>query len=338
MVLKNKILMITGGTGSFGETVLRRFLHEGIGEVRVFSRDEKKQDDLRKELSDSRVKFFIGDVRDRESVDLAMKGVEIVFHAAALKQVPSCEFFPLEAIKTNVIGTENVIQSAIDHNVEKVICLSTDKAVYPVNAMGMSKALMEKLMVAKSKNAAVSGTIICATRYGNVLASRGSVVPLMAEQILSGKPLTLTEPKMTRFIMTLEDAVELVVYAFENGKPGEIFVHEAPATTVGALAKAMKQLFNAESHPSSIIGVRHGEKLYETLLSREERLKSSYRNGYFCVKPDSRSLNYDTYVIQGEKAIKETDDFDSNNTKLLSHEELVDILSNLNFIKDLRKV
>lgn len=337
MDFENKVLLITGGTGSFGKTVLKRFLATNIAEIRIFSRDEKKQDDLRKRLNNPRLKFFLGDVRDKQSIDFAMNGANFVFHAAALKQVPSCEFFPLEAVKTNVLGTENVIQSAIENSIEKIICLSTDKAVYPVNAMGMTKALMEKLLISKSKIAAASGTTICGTRYGNVLASRGSVVPLMVSQILEGKPLTVTEPKMTRFVMTLEDAVELVLYAFEYGKPGEIFVHEAPATTIGNLAQALKRIFGVENHPVSIIGVRHGERMFETLLSREEMLKSDYSSGYFCMKPDQRDLNYENFVSIGEKALSQFSDFDSNNARQLSEQELDLLLTNLDVIKDARK-
>ena len=313
-MFNNKILLITGGTGSFGNAVLRRFLQSDVAEIRIFSRDEKKQDDMRKKYNDRKLKFYIGDVRDYQSVSNAVRGVNYIFHAAALKQVPSCEFHPLEAVKTNIYGTENVLEAAINNKVERVVCLSTDKAVYPINSMGISKAMMEKVMVAKSRNLENLGIVICGTRYGNVMASRGSVIPLFVDQILKGKSLSLTDPNMTRFMMTLEDAVELVIYAFKNGSNGDIFVQKAPAATIEVLAKALFELFKVPNPQISIIGTRHGEKLYETLLSREEMVSAQDFGNYFRVLPDLRDLNYGKYVEEGEKDISKTEDYNSHNT------------------------
>ena len=310
-----KKLLITGGTGSFGNAVLRRLIDTKIEEIRIFSRDEKKQDDMRKRFASDKLKFYIGDVRDGNSITNAARGVNYIFHAAALKQVPSCEFHPLEAVKTNVLGTENMLEAAINCGVERVICLSTDKAVYPINAMGISKAMMEKIAVAKSRNA--RGTVICATRYGNVMASRGSVIPLFIEQVMSGRPITLTDPKMTRFMMTLDDAVELVLYAFTNGEPGDIFVQKSPASTIKTLAQAICQLMGKADHPIQVIGTRHGEKLYEVLLSREEKVASRNLEGYFCVPPDLRDLNYGKFVEEGEPKISVSEDYNSHNTTRL---------------------
>ncbi|MCH5434370.1 polysaccharide biosynthesis protein, partial [Leptospira interrogans serovar Canicola] len=314
-MFKNKSLLITGGTGSFGKAVLDRFLNSDIREIRIFSRDEKKQDDLRKKHNNSKLKFFVGDVRDLDSVRNAFRGVEYVFHAAALKQVPSCEFFPLEAVKTNVLGTENVIEAAIQCNVKKVVCLSTDKAVYPINAMGISKAMMEKVMVAKSISIEKSDMMVCGTRYGNVMASRGSVIPLFIEQVKSGKPITITDPNMTRFMMSLEDAVELVLFAFQNGNNGDIFVQKASAATIEVLSKALLELLDKPHHPVEIIGTRHGEKLYETLLSREEMANAEDLKDYYRVPPDLRDLNYEKFIDQGEKKISTLEDYNSHNTK-----------------------
>ncbi|MFG1487465.1 polysaccharide biosynthesis protein [Halobacteriovorax sp. RZ-1] len=330
MSFKNKILLITGGTGSFGNAVLRRFINEDLKEIRIFSRDEKKQDDLRKKyISQKNIKYFIGDVRDRQSVDSAMRDVDYVFHAAALKQVPSCEFHPIEAVKTNIMGTDNVLNSAIDNNVSKVICLSTDKAVQPINAMGMSKALMEKTFVAKSRTISNSKTIICGTRYGNVMASRGSVIPLFISQINEKLPLTITDPNMTRFMMSLDQAVDLVLFAFLNGNNGDIFVQKSPAATIQILVEALKDLLNAPQHEVKIIGTRHGEKVYETLLTREERARSEDLGDYFRVAADSRDLNYNAYLEKGEQKITETDEYNSHNTHQLSKEELKELLLNL---------
>lgn len=315
-MLSNKTLMITGGTGSFGEAVLQRFLDTEIAEIRIFSRDEKKQDDLRKQYSHPKLKFYIGDVRDYASVLGASRGVDFIFHAAALKQVPSCEFHPLEAVKTNVLGTDNVLEAAIANRVSRVVCLSTDKAVYPINAMGTSKAMMEKIMVAKSRSTQ-GETTICGTRYGNVMASRGSVIPLFVDQIRRGVPITMTDPAMTRFMMTLEDAVELVLYAFQNGRNGDIFVQKAPAATVDVLARAITELMGCADHPIKTIGTRHGEKLYEVLLSREERVCASDEGMYFRVPPDLRDLNYSKYVEQGEALISTSEDYNSHNTDRL---------------------
>lgn len=331
-MFKNKTLLITGGTGSFGHAVLNRFLTTDISEIRIFSRDEKKQDDMRKEYKNDKIKFYIGDVRDISSVKNAMHGVDYIFHAAALKQVPSCEFFPLEAVKTNVLGTDNVLTAAIEMRVKKVICLSTDKAAYPVNAMGTSKAMMEKIVVAKSRTVNPKDTLICCTRYGNVMCSRGSVIPLFIEQIKSGQPLTVTEPKMTRFIMSLEEAVELVVYAFENAESGDIMVKKAPACTIEVLVQAVKELFNADND-IKIIGIRHGEKIYETLLTNEECSHAIDMGDYYRVPADKRDLNYDKYFVEGVK--KSTlSEFNSNNTQLLNVEQVKQKLLSLHYIKD----
>lgn len=332
-MFKGKTLMITGGTGSFGHAVLNRFLNTDIGEIRIFSRDEKKQDDMRKEYQNNKIKFYIGDVRDLASVKNAMHNVDYIFHAAALKQVPSCEFFPLEAVKTNVIGTDNVLTAAIDEGVKKVICLSTDKAAYPVNAMGTSKAMMEKVIVAKSRTVDSNKTTICATRYGNVMCSRGSVIPLFIDQIKSGKPLTITEPKMTRFIMSLEEAVELVVFAFQNAEAGDIMVQKAPACTIEVLAQAVKELFGVKNQENKIIGVRHGEKMYETLLTNEECVHAIDMGNFYRVPCDKRDLNYDKYFVDGNKEIMKLSEFNSNNTELLNIEQVKEKLIQLDYIK-----
>lgn len=333
VIFKDKTLLITGGTGSFGNAVLRRFLDSDVGEVRVFSRDEKKQDDMRKRYNSSKLKFYIGDVRDYQSVLNSVRGADFVFHAAALKQVPSCEFHPLEAVKTNVLGTENVLEASINSGVEKVICLSTDKAVYPINAMGISKAMMEKVAVAKSRNA--NGTVICATRYGNVMASRGSVIPLFVDQIRSGKPVTITDPNMTRFMMTLDDAVDLVLYAFEHGNPGDIFVQKAPAATIKTLAHALTSLLNVPEHEVSEIGTRHGEKLYEVLLSREEMAEAEDLGDYFRIPPDLRDLNYGKFVEEGERKISNSTEYHSHNTSRLDQAGMQALLMKLDFIQAL---
>lgn len=330
-----KSLLITGGTGSFGNAVLKRFLDSSIREIRIFSRDEKKQDDLRKKFQNDKLKFYIGDVRDYSSVLSATRGVDFIFHAAALKQVPSCEFHPMEAVKTNVLGTENVLEAAIANAVSRVVCLSTDKAVYPINAMGISKAMMEKVMVAKSRELTGDGTVICGTRYGNVMASRGSVIPLFAEQILAGKPLTLTDPNMTRFMMTLGDAVDLVLYAFQNGGNGDIFVQKSPAATIGVLAEAMVKTLNRPNHPLQVIGTRHGEKLYETLLSREEMAAAVDQGDYYRIPPDLRDLNYAKYVEEGEATISVSEDYNSHNTTRLDVEGMRELLLRLDFMRDL---
>ena len=327
-----KNLLITGGTGSFGNAVLRRFLYTDIKEIRVFSRDEKKQEDMRIELNNSKVKFYIGDVRNYDSLYSALHGVDYVFHAAALKQVPSCEFYPMEAVRTNVLGTENVLNAALANKVKKVICLSTDKAVYPINAMGISKAMMEKLMVAKARSTDTNQTIICGTRYGNVMASRGSVIPLFIKQICEGKALTITDPNMTRYLMSLEDAVDLVIYAFNNARQGDIFVQKAPASTIMDLAIAVKELFLADN-PIKVIGTRHGEKLYETLLTREEKVKAEDLGGYYRIVPDDRDLNYGKYFTEGEEKIAEVEDYNSHNTKRLNVEEIKELLLKLDYIK-----
>ncbi len=327
----NKTILITGGTGSFGGAVLNRFLNTNIGEIRIFSRDEKKQDDMRKRYSNPKLKFYIGDVRDILSITGAMHGVDFVFHAAALKQVPSCEFHPLQATKTNVIGTENVLDVAISCGVDRVICLSTDKAVYPINAMGISKALMEKVAVAKSRNS--KSTKICVTRYGNVMASRGSVIPLFVKQIRAGKAITVTDPKMTRFMMTLEDAVDLVLYAFKHGKTGEIFVQKAPAATIEILARALTDLMGVPEHPVNIIGTRHGEKLFETLLSREEMVAAEDLGRYYKVPPDLRDLNYGKFVEQGEVEITKAEDYNSHNTNRLDLDSMKQLLMKLYFMQ-----
>lgn len=334
-MFEGKTLLITGGTGSFGTTVLRRMLDTGIREIRVFSRDEKKQDDQRKRFQSDKLKFYIGDVRDYTSVLSASRGVDYIFHAAALKQVPSCEFHPMEAVKTNVLGTENVLEAAIQNRVGRVVCLSTDKAVYPINAMGISKALMEKVMVAKSRGLDGAGTVICGTRYGNVMASRGSVIPLFAQQIADNKPLTLTDPNMTRFMMSLGDAVDLVLFAFTNGRNGDIFVQKAPAATIGTLAQAMRAVLKVPDHPINVIGTRHGEKLYETLLSREEMVNAVDMGEYYRVPPDLRDLNYAKYVEQGEADISRAEDYNSHNTRRLDVAGMAGLLMKLDFIQDL---
>ncbi|MFN3721019.1 MAG: polysaccharide biosynthesis protein [Rhizobium rhizophilum] len=315
-MFEDKTLLITGGTGSFGNAVLQRFLISDFKEIRIFSRDEKKQEDMRIALNDDRVKFHVGDVRDYEAVDDAVNGVDYIFHAAALKQVPSCEFYPMEAIRTNVLGAENVMRAAINRNVSKCVVLSTDKAVYPINAMGMSKAMMEKVMVAKSRLYRPGQTILCATRYGNVMGSRGSVIPLFLEQLQRGKPLTITDPNMTRFLMSLDESVDLVLYAFENAQPGDIFVQKAPASTIGDLASALCELFSREASVK-IIGTRHGEKLYESLISREEMVRSIDLGGYYRIPADNRDLNYDKYVSKGDALVQDVDDYTSHNTHRL---------------------
>jgi len=330
-MFKNKTLLITGGTGSFGNAILRRFLDSDVVEIRIFSRDEKKQDDMRKQYSDPKLKFYIGDVRDYDSVMNAMRGVDYVFHAAALKQVPSCEFHPMQATKTNVIGTENVLEAAIVCKVNRIICLSTDKAVYPINAMGISKALMEKVAVAKSRNS--KPTTICVTRYGNVMASRGSVIPLFVDQLRAGNALTVTDPNMTRFMMTLDDAVNLVIYAFESGQPGDIFVQKAPAATIETLVLALTDLLGVKEHPMDIIGTRHGEKLYEALLSREEMVKAEDMGDYYRIPPDLRDLNYGKFVDQGEEKITHADDYNSHNTERLDIDGMKKLLMKLVFMQ-----
>ena len=331
-MFKDKVLLITGGTGTFGNAILRRFLNTEIKEIRVFSRDEKKQEDLRIRLVNPKVKFFIGDVRDCDSIVPAMQNVDYVFHAAALKQVPSCEFFPIEAIRTNDLGAENVMNTAMACGVKNVIVLSTDKAVYPINAMGMSKALMEKLMVAKARMYGDKGTIFCGTRYGNVMASRGSVIPLFLHQIREGAPLTVTDPGMTRFMMTIDDAVDLVLYAFLNGNPGDIFVQKAPAATIGILAKSMLKLFDAKNK-IRIIGTRHGEKLYETLLNREEMAKAKDMENYFRVPADVRDLNYNCYFVEGQEEISLKEDYNSHNTVRLDVDEMIQLLLKLDIVQ-----
>jgi len=336
-MFKDKVLLITGGTGSFGNAVLKRFLETDIKEIRIFSRDEKKQDDMRKKYHSAKLKFYIGDVRDYNSILNATRGVDYIYHAAALKQVPSCEFHPLEAVKTNVLGTENVLEAAIQNHVKRVVCLSTDKAVYPINAMGISKAMMEKVMVAKSRNLEGLNTVICGTRYGNVMASRGSVIPLFVDQIRQGKPLTITDPNMTRFMMTLEDAVDLVLYAFEHGENGDIFVQKAPAATISVLAEALKQLLNVENHPISIMGTRHGEKAFEALLSREEMVHAFDQGDYFRVPADQRDLNYEKYVEDGDLKITEFEDYNSHNTTRLDVEGMKQLLLKLDFVRALTR-
>jgi UDP-N-acetylglucosamine 4,6-dehydratase len=333
IMFAEKVLMITGGTGSFGNAVLGRFLDSDVREIRIFSRDEKKQEDMRIALNNPKVKFYIGDVRNYDSVQEAMQGVDYVFHAAALKQVPSCEFYPMEAVRTNVLGAENVLNAAVACAVKRVVVLSTDKAVYPVNAMGISKAMMEKLMVAKARMRRDGETLLCATRYGNVMASRGSVIPLFVGQIREGKPLTVTDPAMTRFLMSLEDSVDLVLHAFEHGRQGDIFVQKAPASTVGDLAKALKELFLSEA-PVRIIGTRHGEKLYESLLSREEMARASDMGRYFCVPADGRDLNYNKYFVEGEPQVSSFDDYTSHNTERLDVGQVKDLLLKLDYIRE----
>lgn len=331
-VFDNKILLITGGTGSFGNTVLNRFLNTSVKEIRVFSRDEKKQEDMRISLNNDKLKFYIGDVRDYESISSALVGVDYVFHAAALKQVPSCEFYPMEALKTNVIGTENVLNAAIARKVNRVVVLSTDKAVYPINAMGISKAMAEKVMVAKSRQVPDGGTVFCATRYGNVMASRGSVIPLFVDQLNKGEPLTITDPHMTRFLMSLEDSVDLVLHAFEHAKQGDIFIQKAPASTVGDLAIALKELFQ-KSNPVRVIGTRHGEKLYETLVSREEMAKSEDMGRYYRIPADNRDLNYKKYFVEGEEKVSILDDYTSHNTNRLDVPSIKQLLIKLDYIQ-----
>ena len=330
-MFKNKIILITGGTGSFGKAVLQYFLNSKVREIRIFSRDEKKQDDIRKKYNDSKLKFYIGDVRDYNSINNAIKGCHYVFHAAALKQVPSCEFYPMEAVKTNILGTENVLESAINSNIKKVIVLSTDKAVYPINAMGISKAMMEKVSIQKSLSN--KKTIINIVRYGNVIASRGSIVPLFVKQILTKKSLTITDPNMTRFMMTLKDAINLILYAFKFGKPGEIFVQKAPATNIKTLAKAIKNIFKVPNHPINIIGTRHGEKLFEVLVSREEIVRAKELKNYYCISPDLRDLNYEKFFEIGEKTISMSKEYNSHNTFHLSEKQTQKFLMQTNFIK-----
>tara|TARA_B100001540_G_C15808537_1_gene643296 strand:- start:1125 stop:2111 length:987 start_codon:yes stop_codon:yes gene_type:complete len=328
-MFKNKTLLITGGTGSFGNAVLKKFLNSDIKEIRIFSRDEKKQDDMRRKYQSSKIKYFLGDVRDKASISNAMIGADLVFHAAALKQVPSCEFYPIEAVKTNILGTENVLNSAIENKIQKVICLSTDKAVYPINAMGVSKAMMERVFVAKSR---ISGkTKIVGTRYGNVMASRGSVIPLFHSQILNNKPITITEPNMTRFMMTLENAVDLVLFAFKNGNSGDIFVQKSPSSTIGDLAKALKQIYNSKVKIKTI-GIRHGEKMHETLLSKEERQVSQDLNNYFRIPADNRDLNYDKFFTKGMDS-KPIEEFNSYNTERLTEQQLIDLLASIGYKK-----
>lgn len=332
-MFKDKVLLITGGTGSFGNAVLDRFLETDIKEIRIFSRDEKKQDDMRKKYKNGKISFYLGDVREKESIKNALFNVDYVFHAAAYKQVPSCEFFPMEAVKTNVMGTENVLNASTESGVKKVICLSTDKAAYPINAMGISKAMMEKVFVAKSRTVPVENTLICGTRYGNVMASRGSVIPLFIEQIKNGEPLTVTDPDMTRFLMSLEDAVELVVFAFNNANAGDIMVQKSPASTIRDLAVAIKELFNAENEVK-IIGTRHGEKLYETLLTREEHLVAEDKGNFYRVPADTRDLNYERYFDEGDKELSTQDEYNSHNTKRLSVNEIKKKLMELEFVRE----
>lgn len=331
-MFKDKVLLITGGTGSFGNAVLKRFLDTDIKEIRIFSRDEKKQEDMRIKYKNDKIKFYIGDVRDYRSIDDAMDGVDYIFHAAALKQVPSCEFFPIQAVKTNVLGTDNVLESAINHGVKKVIVLSTDKAAYPINAMGMSKAMMEKVAVAKGRDLRKDQTIICRTRYGNVMASRGSVIPLFCEQIAQGKPLTVTNPDMTRFMMTLEDAVDLVIYAFEHGEQGDLFVQKAPAATIDVLARAIKELKNSDAKVNCI-GTRHGEKLYEVLVTKEEMVNAIDMGNYFRIPADNRNLNYQKYVNEGNANLESVQEYNSHNTRRLDVEEMKELLLKLDLFK-----
>lgn len=331
-IFDNQTLLITGGTGSFGNAVLNRFVHSNLKEIRVFSRDEKKQDDMRKKINNSKVKFYIGDVRDYRSVANAVSGVDFIFHAAALKQVPSCEFFPVEAVKTNILGTENVLEAAVKEKVKRVVILSTDKAVYPINAMGMSKALMEKVMVARSRNIVNDDTLLCGTRYGNVMASRGSIIPLLIQQIKSGKPLTITDPNMTRFMMTLEDAVNLVLFAFNNGKQGDIFVQKSPAATIETLAQALKELYKADN-PIKVIGTRHGEKLYEVLVNREDMVKADDMGEFYRVPADTRDLNYDVYFSEGNNDVGKLNDYHSHNTERLCVEGTKKLLLKLESIR-----
>lgn len=331
-MFKDKTLLITGGTGSFGNAVMERFLYTDLKEIRIFSRDEKKQDDMRKLYKNDKIKFYLGDVRDLASVKNALHGVDYVFHAAALKQVPSCEFFPLEAVKTNILGTDNVITASIEYGVKKVICLSTDKAAYPINAMGISKAMMEKVFVAKSKTVSPDQTLICGTRYGNVMASRGSVIPLFIDQIKNGHPLTVTDPEMTRFLMSLEEAVELVVFAFQNAVAGDIMVQKSPASTVGDLALAVKELFDADNE-IKVIGTRHGEKLYETLLTKEEYVVAEDMGGFFRVPADKRDLNYDKYFADGDQKLTTVDEYNSHNTEILNIQQIKEKLLALDYVQ-----
>ncbi len=335
-MFKGKTLLITGGTGSFGNTVLNRFLDTDISEIRIFSRDEKKQDDMRHELRNDKIKYYIGDVRDYGSINKALNNVDYVFHAAALKQVPSCEFYPIQAVKTNILGTENVLNAAIANSIKKVIVLSTDKAVYPINVMGMTKAMSEKVMVARSRNVGNGNTLLCATRYGNVMASRGSVIPLFIQQIIEGKTITITDPEMTRFMMSLEQAVELVLFAFNHAKQGDIFVQKAPAATIEDLTIVLKELFNA-ANEVKIIGTRHGEKKYETLVNREELANAEDLGDYLRIRPDSRDLNYDKYFIKGENKFSIEKDYTSHNTDRLSIEEIKTLLLSLNYVKEALK-
>lgn len=334
-MFKDKTLLITGGTGSFGNAVLRRFIDSDLAEIRIFSRDEKKQEDMRLVLGNDKIKFYIGDVREKESVHNAMNGVDYVFHAAALKQVPSCEFYPMEALRTNVLGTENVIQASISHGVERVVLLSTDKAVYPINAMGISKAMAEKVLVGKSRMLQQGETILCATRYGNVMASRGSVIPLFVDQIRNEQPLTVTDAMMTRFLMSLDESVDLVLHAFEHARQGDIFVQKAPASTVGDLAKALKKIFRSDV-PIRVIGTRHGEKLYETLISREEMARIEDLGRYYRIPADARDLNYSKYFSDGEQSIAVLEDYTSHNTVQLNVEETMSLLCELKYIKDIQ--
>lgn len=334
-MFKNKVLLITGGTGSFGNAVLRRFLNTDIKEIRIFSRDEKKQDDMRKFFKSEKLKFYIGDVRDYQSVANAMRGVDYVYHAAALKQVPSCEFYPLEAVKTNVLGTENVLEAAVSHGIERVVCLSTDKAVYPINAMGISKAMMEKVIVAKSRNLEHTNTTICCTRYGNVMASRGSVIPLFIRQVVNGDAITITDPNMTRFMMTLDDAVDLVLYAFEKGKNGDIFVQKAPAATIAVLTEALLEVMKKSEHPVNVIGTRHGEKQYEVLCSREEMFVAQEQGQYYRIPADNRDLNYAKYFELGEQDLSNVEDYNSNNTDRLDVDGMKALLRKLDFISEI---
>jgi UDP-N-acetylglucosamine 4,6-dehydratase/5-epimerase len=335
-MFKGKTLLITGGTGSFGNAVLNRFLHSEIKEIRIFSRDEKKQEDMRIRLKNDKVKFYIGDVRDYNSVNFAMSGVDYIFHAAALKQVPSCEFYPMEAVRTNVLGTENVLNAAVANEVKRVIVLSTDKAVYPINAMGLTKALLEKVMIAKSRTISGTETILCGTRYGNVMASRGSVIPLFIDQILSRKPITITDPNMTRFLMSLENAVDLVIYAFQHGKQGDMFIQKSPASTIGDLAKAIIEIFNVKNE-IKIIGTRHGEKLYETLVMREEMVRAVDLGDYYRVPADNRDLNYNKYFVEGEVKVSGQEDYNSHNTHRLDIEGVKKLLLSLEEIQDALK-
>jgi len=334
-IFKNKILLITGGTGSFGNAVLKRLLDSDLLEIRILSRDEKKQDDLRKKYKNKKLKFYIGDVRDYNSVLNAVRGVNYIFHAAALKQVPSCEFHPVEAVKTNILGTENVLEASISCSVDKVICLSTDKAVYPINAMGISKAMMEKVIIAKSRSS--DSTVICTTRYGNVMASRGSVIPLFVDQIFKDSPITITDAEMTRFMMTLEDAVDLVLFAFENGNPGDIYVQKAPAATISILTQALTELLKKPQHPIDVIGTRHGEKLYETLLSREEMVAAEDLGNYYRVPPDLRDLNYEKFMDKGEVKISVAEDYNSHNTNRLDVEGMKELLLKLEFMQKIMR-